>query len=79
MKCHTCQNEILPGEPVERINPWPWDELIVCEQCYDWRAWTLVSARQIREAAGLEPTEEEPGSYAHGGEPCDCPWWARTH
>lgn len=50
MKCHTCRNEFGPGESAERINPPPWDELIVCEHCYEWRAWTLVSEDQIRKA-----------------------------
>lgn len=50
MKCFLCRNEFGPDEPAERINPWPWDELIVCEQCYDWQAWRFVSNEQILEA-----------------------------
>jgi hypothetical protein len=63
MKCHTCRNEILPGEDAERINPPPWHELIVCGHCYEFKAWLLVSQEQIQEALD---EDEESGLYIHG-------------
>lgn len=50
MKCHLCRNEIKPPDWVERINPPPWSELIVCTHCYEWQAWTLCSPEQIQAA-----------------------------
>ena len=54
MKCHLCRNEIEPPDWVERINPPPWDELIACNNCYEWQAWKLCSPEQIQKALNEE-------------------------
>lgn len=45
MLCQVC------GAPTEiaklnRINPLPFDELIVCDHCYDWQAWEFIKHRE---------------------------------
>lgn len=39
--CDTC-DRFITIEFLSRINPPPFDELIVCDTCYDWRAWRFL-------------------------------------
>lgn len=43
--CQTCgtPTEI---EKLNRINPPPFDELIVCDHCYEWHAWEFIKHRE---------------------------------
>lgn len=45
MACQTCGNPTEIGK-LNRINPPPFDELIVCDHCYEWYAWEFVKYRE---------------------------------
>lgn len=40
MNCDCC-GRWTNNDDLNRINPAPYDELIVCGSCYDWCAWEI--------------------------------------